>query len=82
MVRRGFQPCFKSWPYARASSSSGTNPEIGSSAPFTQASWWLPRITHSSGATAPGMRAITSYNVFKLQSDFTRRCTLAGPGPT
>src|SRR5207249_5883197 len=32
----------------------------------------------SSGAAAPGMRAITSYSVFKLQSDLTRRCTLAG----
>src|SRR2546429_9641556 len=37
---------------------------------------------HSSGALAPGMRAITSYSGFRLQSDLTRRCTLAGPGPT
>src|SRR5207244_1289593 len=36
---------------------------------------------HSSGALAPGMRAITSYSGFRLQSDLTRRCTLAGPGP-
>src|SRR5439155_1378470 len=64
------------------SSSSGAWPEIGSSAPFTQASWWLPRMIHSSGAPVPGMRAITSYNGLRLQSDLTRRCTFAGPGPT
>src|SRR6059036_304046 len=37
---------------------------------------------HSSGALAPGMPAITSYNGLRLQSDLTRRCTFAGPGPT
>ena len=60
MVRFGFHPCFSSAAIARASSSTAIVPEIGSSAPFTQASWWLPRRIHSSGYAAPGMRAITS----------------------
>jgi hypothetical protein len=38
MVRRGRQPCLSSAPYARASSSTAMAPEIGSSAPLTQAS--------------------------------------------
>ena len=36
MVRFGFHPCFASSPSARASSSSTTWPETGSSAPLTQ----------------------------------------------
>ena len=43
MVRFGFHPCLASSPSARASSSSATWPDTGSSAPFTQPSWWLPR---------------------------------------
>src|SRR5439155_1745708 len=81
-ARRGVPPRRRSVPNARASSSSGAWPESGSWAPFTHASWWLPRMIHASGSAEPGMRAITSYSVFVPQSDFTRRCTFAGPGPT
>ena len=48
------QPLFDISPSARASSSSGTRPDTGSSAPFTHASWWLPRTIHSSGNCTPG----------------------------
>jgi len=41
-------------------SSTATRPDSGSSAPFTHASWWLPKITHSSGQRSPGIVAITS----------------------
>jgi len=37
-----------------------TMPLTGSAAPLTQASWWLPRMTHWSGRSEPSSRAITS----------------------
>jgi len=55
MVRFGFQPDLTNSPRDRASSRMATCPEMGSSAPFTHPSWWLPRITHSSGKTEPGI---------------------------
>ena len=81
MVRFGFHPCFASSPSARASSSSATWPETGSSAPLTQPSWWLPRSTHRSGSSAPRMVAITSYTGFRSQLNASCKWTLAGPGP-
>jgi hypothetical protein len=45
---------------ACASASSATWPDSGSLAPNTQPSWWLPRITHWSGSSAPRIVAITS----------------------
>jgi hypothetical protein len=59
MVRFGFQPVLASSPTARASSISATMPLVGSSAPLTHASWWLPRTTHSSGRSEPLSRAMT-----------------------
>ena len=38
----------------------GAIPLTGSAAPFTHASWWLPRMIHSSGNVDPWIRATTS----------------------
>ena len=82
MVRFGRQPRSTSAPIARASSSSAESPLIGSSAPLTQASWWLPRMTHSSGHTEPSIFATTSRAGTSFQSKTSFRWTFAGPGPT
>ncbi len=59
-VRLGCQPFFTNSPMALASSNNADCPLIGSLAPFTHASWWLPLITHSSGKVLPFIFAITS----------------------
>ena len=50
-------------------------------APFTQASWWLPRSTHSSGRSEPFITAITFSAGASFQSNSSFRRTRAGPGP-
>jgi hypothetical protein len=59
MVRFGRQPVFSNSARPRAVSINDTAPLMGSSAPFTHASWWLPKMTHSSGNVAPSMRTMT-----------------------
>ena len=81
MVRLGRQPVFASSATARASSSTATMPLTGSVAPKTQPSWWLPRITHWSGSSAPGSIAMTSCAGARSQSNSTLSRTVAGPGP-
>src|SRR5256885_17064488 len=56
-------------------------PLTGSSAPFTHASWWLPRITHWSGFAEPRRTAITSRAGARLQSNASLSRTVAGAGP-
>jgi hypothetical protein len=58
-VRFGRQPLFISSERPRAVSINATAPLMGSSAPFTHASWWLPKTIHSSGKADPSMRTIT-----------------------
>jgi hypothetical protein len=58
-VRFGRQPAFSNSARPRPVSISDTAPLTGSSAPFTHASWWLPKITHSSGNVDPSMRTMT-----------------------
>ena len=78
MVLAGARGSFE---IAFASASIETSPETGSRAPWFQASWWLPRITHWSGHTDPWRIAMTfcAVTVFQLNSSCSR--TVAGPGP-
>ena len=82
IVRDGRQPVFNNSPRPRAVSISAEAPLIGSSAPITHASWWLPKTIHSSGRVVPGMRATTLWSGRFFQSNDSFMCSCAGPGPT
>mmetsp|Transcript_9094 Transcript_9094/g.31651 ORF Transcript_9094/g.31651 Transcript_9094/m.31651 type:complete len:264 (-) Transcript_9094:699-1490(-) len=80
-VLRGRHPAPCSAPSAAATSSSTAVPLLGSVAPPTHASRWLPTITTRSGSTAPSKRATTlriSPTVLFIR---TSMATRAGPGP-
>src|SRR5712692_1757823 len=63
MVRLGFQPDFSNSPIPCTASNMAAVPLLGSTAPYTQASRWLPATTHSSGDSLPRTRPITSQMV-------------------
>src|SRR3974390_1719466 len=59
-VRFGFHPVFSNAPTPCTASSCAAVPLFGSTAPYTQASRWLPVITHWSGDSLPFTMPITS----------------------
>ena len=61
MLRSGRQPVASSAPSPRATSSSAAVPELGSAAPNTHASRWLPSRMgwSSSGGSEPSIRPMT-----------------------
>ncbi len=59
-VRFGRWPFFSISPSDRVVSMREDVPLLGSTPPKTHASWWLPRVIHSSGRSLPLMRASTT----------------------
>ena len=80
-MRFGLHPLFSSSPKAARRLHQRRSPLVGSAAPLTHASWWLPWMIHSSGklAAVDARDDVVERPVLPVEASL--RCTFAGPGP-